>query len=258
MAPLAFRRRDRLAALQRSLDFIREISPQDNMLGEGPEEYYRWGVAALDYIQVALRAAEYEGSPRAILDLPCGHGRVLRMLRAAYPEAAIHACDIKRDAVEFCARVFRAKPILSSPSPEDIELPGRYDLIWVGSLLTHVGEEMWHRFLRLFSEHLKPSGVLVFTTLGRTFARELREGSRDSIAIQNPDLLLKAYDSDAFAYQDFVSTPGYGIAMARPKWVCETLERYPDLDLICYTEDGWKGREDAVACRRATVKPQPT
>src|SRR5262249_34860974 len=102
--PLPFRRLDRLAALGRSLDFIREISPDDDMAGVGPEEYYRWGLAALDYIQVALRTAEYPGAPRTILDLPCGYGRVLRMLRAAFPNATIHACDIKADALDFCTQ----------------------------------------------------------------------------------------------------------------------------------------------------------
>jgi SAM-dependent methyltransferase len=234
---------------------VREISPQDNMSATGAEQYYRWGLAALEYIQVALRAAEADGQPRAILDLPSGYGRVLRMLRAAFPAASVTACDLNADAVEFCARTFGAIPVVSAPRPEEIKLPGRYDLIWVGSLLTHVDDAAWHGFLRVFSDHLVPGGVLVFTTIGRTFVDDLRHGRR-RVGIKNVDALIAAYDRAGFAYQDFASTEGYGITAVRPAWVCATLEQHPELELVAYTEGGWNGRQDAVACRRA-ISPPP-
>ena len=40
----------------------------------------------------------------SILDFGCGFGRVLRMLKAAYPEARLTAADVKREGVDFCAR----------------------------------------------------------------------------------------------------------------------------------------------------------
>lgn len=254
--PLAFRRRDRIDALLRTLDFDRTIAPDDEMREGDTESYFHWGAAAIDCIQTGLRVAEFEGDPATILDLPCGHGRVLRMLRAAYPQAKIHGCDIKEDGVRFCARRFGAAPVVSTGGPAEIKLPGRYDLIWVGSLLTHVDAANWHGFLKLFADHLKNSGVLVFTTLGRTFIRELQQGSRD-IAMRDPDAVLRAYRADGFAYQDFSSTPGYGIAAVRPRWVAQTLESFPELELMAYTEGGWNGRQDSVVCRRAIRAPEP-
>jgi hypothetical protein len=59
------------------------------------------------------------------------------MLSAASPDAAITACDLDHEAVEFCARTFSARPAFSRELPEQIALPERFDLIWVGSLLTH-------------------------------------------------------------------------------------------------------------------------
>ena len=46
-----------------------------------------------------------------MLDFACGHGRVMRTLKAAFPDALLTACDIDRDGVDFCARTFGAAPV---------------------------------------------------------------------------------------------------------------------------------------------------
>ena len=83
-----------------------------------------------------------------ILDLPCGHGRVMRWLRATFPKASLTACDIDGDGVSFCAETFGARPALSSTDPEDLVL-GTFDLIWCGSLLTHLRPGDWDRWLSI-------------------------------------------------------------------------------------------------------------
>ncbi len=83
--------------------------------------------------------------------MPSGHGRVLRALKAAFPGAHLTACGHRRDGVEFCARVLGATPIVSRENPAEIELEGPYDLIWCGSLLTHMDAARWPGFLDLLS-----------------------------------------------------------------------------------------------------------
>ena len=51
----------------------------------------------------------------------------------------------------------------SRREPEEILLD-RHDLIWVGSLLTHLDAPLWRRFLGTFAEHL--DGLVLFTTAG--------------------------------------------------------------------------------------------
>ena len=41
----------------------------------------------------------------------------------------------------------------------------------------------------------------------------------------------------------------YGIAVVRPWWVCGRVMRHPTLELVMYSEGGWLGRQDAIACR---------
>src|SRR4051794_26106944 len=87
----------------------RIISPKEEMVtkemvtsGKRERHYFGVGRSALECIDISVRAAQTNVSDvKRILDLPCGHGRVLRYLKAAFPEAEITACDIMRDGVDF-------------------------------------------------------------------------------------------------------------------------------------------------------------
>src|SRR5436309_14349941 len=101
--------------------------------------YFEYGETAVRLIRLAMDATGTGQVPtHNVLDFPSGHGRVLRTLKAAFPRARLTACDIDHDAVDFCAETFGAEPIYSDEDPRAIELPGQYDLIWCGSLFTHL------------------------------------------------------------------------------------------------------------------------
>src|SRR5262245_38284150 len=119
----------------------------DDTIGEGDEmftgdleSYLSVTYSAIAQIGHAMTACGITSFER-VLDLPCGHGRAMRGLRAAFPEAELTACDVNREGVDFCAERFGAVPVYSDPDPERIPLEGTYDLIWVGSLLTHLDAE---------------------------------------------------------------------------------------------------------------------
>ena len=242
---------DRLLVAERS-EVNREISPYDLMYkGSGhPERYFRWGTEALRCIELALLTAG-KVDVRRILDLPCGHGRVLRTLRAAFPEAEVTACDLDRDAVDFCAERLRAVPVYSDEVPDNIELEGPFDVIWCGSLLTHLNGDRWPGWLELFSSVLTAGGVLVFSVHGRHMiellrSRELRMGLTD----ERIDELLRDHDRDGFGYRDFANQDGYGVSVSAPSWTWHQLEQSPGLRVISYSERGWWGLHDTVAVLR--------
>src|SRR4029453_405200 len=134
----------------------RHISPADQMLSGAldREHYFDCGRSALECINKALLIASIPPKRiKRILDLPCGHGRVLRHLKAAFPEAEIAACDLLRDGVDFCSSTFGATAIYSCDEPEAIPLkPESFDLIWVGSLFTHLDAPLWSRFLAVLRD----------------------------------------------------------------------------------------------------------
>ncbi len=62
----------------------RILAPRDSMVAaEKPGEYFDLGRRALELIQFSAELCDKPHYPE-ILDLPCGHGRVLRWLRAHY------------------------------------------------------------------------------------------------------------------------------------------------------------------------------
>jgi Methyltransferase domain len=206
-------------------------------------------VAALQPIKVALAAAGRE-SVETLLDFASGHGRVLRALKAAFPEARLAACDLDRDAVDFCARTFGATPVYSHEDPARIKVEDRFDLIWCGSLFTHIDAPRWPGFLDVLGSLLASRGVLVFTTGGRSVAAEMRDGDHQGLTADLARGLLEDFDRTGFGYRDYPGQSGYGLARCRPAWVCDQLERTAGIELLGYTERGWNRRQDAVACIR--------
>jgi SAM-dependent methyltransferase len=244
---------------------IYEVSPRDHMYsGYDPDEragYFSHGRTALDCIRVALIASQKE-RPQSILDLPSGHGRVLRFLKAEYPEAQLAACDIDQEAVDFCAQTFGAAAVYGHEHPAEIEVEARFDLIWCGSLLTHLDSPKWVEFFDFFESVLGPGGILIFTTCGRNIAARLSEEETGKGLMSEADrreLILRGFEEEGFGYCDYhmegvmrdsLSLPeNFGISAAQPSWVCRMIEGRPGLQLVTYTENRW-GAQDVVTCLR--------
>ncbi len=227
------------------------IAPNDGMyvreFGEwvATAVYLESGRTALRCVRAALQAAG-KTDVRRVLDLPCGHGRILRVLKAAFPDAAVTACDLDRDGVDFCASHFGAEPVYSDEDPTRVQLPGKYDLIWCGSLLTHLDAARWPEFLRLFRSALTPDGVCVFTAHGIGAEEYIRAG-RSDYGIPDARKLLRRYERRGFSYQSYRDNPRYGISMSSVAWVTERVRELPETRLLMYAEKGWHNHQDAVA-----------
>ena len=69
------------------------ISEKDDMFSGNLDHYFGVGKSAMINIIQTLNLAKC-GPPKNILDLPCGHGRVMRYLREKFPDAALTGCDL--------------------------------------------------------------------------------------------------------------------------------------------------------------------
>jgi SAM-dependent methyltransferase len=230
---------------------ITEISPGDPVYSpERHDAYFQWGESAVECIRLALLAAERE-EPSSLLDFACGHGRVMRTLKAAFPGARLTACDIDRAGVDFCARTFGAIPVYSRADPAEVEIEDRFDLIWVGSMFTHLDGPRWPGFLKLFDSLLDPGGMLVFTTGGRFVIEKMKAG-KQSLGLRGTqaEQLIADFVETGFGYQEYPRRPGWGLARASPAWVCSRLDEVPNMRLVSYVERGWLNRQDVVSCVR--------
>ena len=234
------------------------------MFNDSEESYFRVGRGALALIVGHARMSG-RGAFGRILDFPSGHGRVLRYLGAAFPDAELVACDLEPDAVQFCRDTFGATGIISRERSEEIELRGRFGLIWCGSLLTHIEIDRWRDFLQLFADHLADNGLLIFTTAGRHVAEQAMRVEthnwKDSEATLSE---LDSFEEQGFAYRTYPATflegwskqryeldeldCGYGACYAKPSRVMQEIEKVAELAIVACRERGWDSRQDVYAC----------
>ncbi|MBA3420577.1 MAG: class I SAM-dependent methyltransferase [Thermoleophilaceae bacterium] len=226
------------------------ISPGDTMYRPGPAAYFPVGRSALHAIEEVLALAG-SGGVNPILDLPCGHGRVLRWLRSRYPDAVITACDIDRPGVDFCARTFGAEPVYGSERFAETRLPRRYDLVWCGSLLTHLDLAAWREALSLLVDALRPGGVLIASTHGPTALENIRRRHPTrlwGLDQSGGDRLIRAFESGGFGYADYPKRAGYGISLATPSFVEAVLAELPGVDGGRVLERRWADHHDIAYC----------
>jgi SAM-dependent methyltransferase len=239
-----------------------EIHPGDTMYEYNHDWYYPAGFFALRSIRLAMLAAKKD-TVTSILDLPSGYGRCLRVFKAAFPDAELTACDIDKRGVEFCAETLGAMPVEGKDDPKETELTGPYDLIWCGSLLTHVGEPVWIRFIKKFESVLAPGGILVFTTFGRMIVERRLRPLNDPLSFneEQTQQVIEDYERTGFGYCNSLGVgevenapSDYGDCVATPAWVCQTLqEQTPSLEFLLYLEGGWgmkrdEWAQDVIAC----------
>lgn len=250
---------------------VQEIHPGDTMYEYNPDWYYPAGFSALRSIRLAMLAAKKE-TVESILDLPSGYGRVLRILKAAFPDASLTACDIDKRGIAFCADALGATPVEGMDDPADTELGGPFDLIWCGSLLTHVGEPVWVKFIKLFESVLAPGGILVFTTFGRMIVERRLRPLNDPLSFDENQTkqVIEDYERTGFGYCNSLgagevenASSDYGDCVATPAWVCETLDKHtPSLEVLLYTEAAWgferdEWSQDVIACVKAEERERP-
>lgn len=227
---------------------IKEIAPTDGMAKNTPEQYFAVGASAASVITRSLVAARKPaGEVRRILDYACGYGRVLRWLKADYPSAYLLGVDADGKAAASAREVLgieTRKLDISLSRPID----DPFDLIWVGSLFTHLSESESRRVLTYLRGHLTDSGVLVFTTHGSYVANRIETRDKTyNLSDQAIMRLLSGYRSTGFGFAEYSGFKDYGISAVIPSKVCELLETC-DLDMKFYLSRGWAAHQDVFAC----------
>jgi SAM-dependent methyltransferase len=174
----------------------------------------------------------------------------LRWLRAAYPNAAVVASDIAEDGVAFCAEKFAATPWVSTTDFETLKTSTKFDLIWAGSVITHLPERSASILLNKFISWLNPGGIVVFSSHGRAALGFQVYGPIDYVAGGNRTAAIGGYYRDGYGYADYPNSTGYGVSFIRIDWYWRFFEGLSDVDLVSVTERAWDFHHDVVAVRR--------
>jgi SAM-dependent methyltransferase len=235
-----------LAATERKLLAAVEsrISPRDTMYTGDGAHYFKVGLSAMRAVEAALQAANLTSVGR-VLDLPCGHGRVLRLLVRRFPQAEFTACDLDRDGVDFCAQTFGATPIYSTEDLDALAFDARFDLIWCGSLVTHLNEDATRALFRLFARQLAPGGLMICTAHGDFVARRMPRGEFDYMLTgAQVETITRRYTETGFGYEDYAEQAGYGVSLTSPAWIRAQLAAVGGLREVYFRERAWDDHHD--------------
>ena len=173
------------------------------------------------------------GKDLSVLEFASGYGRVSRHLIKCMPEAKIMSVDIHEKAIRFIQDIGLTAQI-SSPRPENFNLPLRYDVVFALSFFSHLPKKTFGPWVSALWEQVHLGGSLIFTTHGK-------------LSIQHfPPF---TFDEDGFYFfpiseQDDLPLSEYGSTINLPVFLESIFATLPNVASIEFFEGSFWGHQD--------------
>lgn len=229
-----------------ALQLDRTIHDSDDMfLKDGWDNYLLVGRSAIDVILDSLVAAPLT-VVNSVLDFGCGHGRVARHLRILFPEADLLFSDVDESGWRFCAQQFAGTGFPSSDDVGLVEIPRVADIVFLGSVFTHLEEGRCRKLWAKMFEALAPGGALIATFRGAAAYRMMLTTPERFNQGGYYRQLLDDYVRDGFGYQDYKGFVSWGqnlFSIARVVGLAGDEQR---ARLVGYKEAGWANIHDVA------------
>jgi SAM-dependent methyltransferase len=245
-----------------SSDYWKKIdltrAPEDQMYdGNDPEywsmaHYLGTGMEATRLIKNSL--ALINRSPddvKDILDFPCGFGRVLRHLKVGFPNSNIIGSEIFQNCLDFCSNQFKIDTFLSDKN-FNIRSERNFDVIWCGSLFTHLSSNRFDKLIKFFESQLKEGGIMIFTTHGR-FSRHNIDTIRYELSRPRILQMKIGYETTGYGYTNYNNSDSYGLTFIKLSWLAKYFNRNPNLKIVGHYERGWDNIQDVIVLQKQNV-----
>jgi len=221
------------------------ISKKDDMYAGNAAHYFKVGLSAIQCIDDSIGNVE---NPRInnILDMPCGYGRVLRFLCQRFPNANLTGMDIVENGVDFCVDTFGIKGIYSKKKLDLLTLGSKFDLIWCGSLLTHLNAIFAVELLNFFNRHLSDRGLLIFSAHGKSVWEAIKDGNNTYYGLDEKGIaqLISSYTKSGYGYTNYPGQADYGISVTSAEWLRGQFNKIQGWKEIYCKERGWDNHQD--------------
>ncbi len=144
--------------------------------------------------------------------------------------------------------------LLSTSTSYELALSHRSDLIWCGSLITHVEERVAADLLRFFYRQLSDDGVCVFTTHGRRSVRFIQDKTLTYHLTEDAQQrVVYGYEATGYGYADYPDQTGYGISIVSHQRILEMAKEVGDWSEVLFKENGWDNHQDVYAFVKRTA-----
>lgn len=229
-----------------------EISSSDTMYEEGKEganeHYANTGLQAVAVIDKARELLGKEGFA-SILDFGCGYGRVLRFLRSYYPKSRITCCEVEKKYVDFGTKTFDVEGFVSNTDFHKLKRDKKFDLIWAGSVFTHLSASKFKDLFKYFEESLNEGGIMVVTTHGRFCLDNFKSNAYGLSNLGNKVVPIQ-YNLFGYGYRDYSFSKGYGVSIMKSSWFTNFLMQKENLSLVAYYEKYWDNHQDVIVVQK--------
>jgi SAM-dependent methyltransferase len=211
------------------------------------------------YADLVTDALARSGAPFApgmtALDFGCSSGRVVRVLRAAFPDVDWHGCDPIPDAIEWASA--NLPGISFVRSPEYPPLPyadAAFDAVFAISIWSHFSADAGGEWLREMRRIVKPGGRLLLSTHGeQTLWHDHRAGLRP---LEQLESIRRALYEDGFWFaNEFgesgdhgIANPDWGSAFLTPEWLASRLT--PEWQVALYRPGRVEDNQDLYVLER--------
>lgn len=193
-------------------EMFKEIVPGYDYVGDAYMAYMQSGRRMLSVVrQVADFAFDGLHNVRSFLEFACGYGRFTRHWVMEYPASRIVVSDIYREAVNWEHQHFGVCGVYSTPLPNEFPLLKSFDMIFVGSLFSHLPEALFEQWLNKLFSMLNTGGVIVFSVHDCHLITNTRSNS--------PFHYNKQSESDTLSHKI------YGTTYVSEKCVNEIMQR---------------------------------
>jgi SAM-dependent methyltransferase len=183
------------------------------------QQFLERGQRTVDDIEAALQSIGLSlDQRREFLDFGCGCGRLILALRARRPTLAITGCDVDERAIGWCERnLTDSRWVINDPLPPSPFADGSFDLIWCGSVFTHLDEDRQDRWLRELRRILKPDGILLASVHGSA-CWEPRLPSRAVARLKREGMLFARIGIDAGIHPDWYQVAWHTEEYVKRHW----------------------------------------
>jgi SAM-dependent methyltransferase len=208
------------------LDFAIQLFDHDR--DRAVTNYFQNG---LDQFHLVRHIAAWRGHAGRMLDFASGYGRLTRFLVHEQLADEITVSDILEGGMEFQGQQFGVRTILSTTSPADFRAPGRYDLIFVASLFTHLPPATFTPWLRRLAELLTEQGLLIFTVHDESISPHRFEGgirfeSRSESRVLDVDDYGSTWVTEAYVREQVAAIGGHFACVRMPRALAEWQDVY--------------------------------
>lgn len=228
------------------------IAKHDHMAANNLNHYFGVGASALRINEICLSLAGID-EPKSILDFACGAGRVTRWFRAAYPTATLVACDVRDADLNYQSEILGTEAWKSSASFQLLKPPMKFDLIWVGSLLSHLSEADTNAAMTAFMSWLNPNGILVTSFHGRRVHLGKTMRGAKYISDQKFAVIEQDYLKNGFGYADYDNQKGLGFTITDPSWFFNFVKPHTEWKILGTFEASWDDHHDVCAIQNTPV-----